>query len=79
MVRPSAVVATLTIDAAAPDLDGVGRWIENVEATPTVENLWLQQAVFGPYGSGRGEVALFTVRGIVTADAAATQGWIETE
>lgn len=64
-----APVGLITITGTTPDLDGVGRWIESVNATSTVAGLWLQQATYGPVGTDGSEGALFTVEGAITAAA----------
>ena len=64
-------LATLSIEGAAPSLDGVGRWMEAVDALPSIDQLWLTQSVFGPYGTNETNLALFNVEAVLTADAAA--------
>ena len=59
----------ITITGIADDLDGVGRWIEDVDETWTVDGLWLDQSTFGPIGSDEEVGAIFSVEGVITGSA----------
>ncbi len=65
-------LAVVSIDGTAPDLDGVGRWVDSVASLGLVEDLWLRQVVSGPYAADSQIVALFSVDATIgTAGAAA--------
>lgn len=61
--------ATLALTGVAGDLDGVGRWIQTVDAVPIVDDLWMTQSAFGPYGATDLIAAVFTVEGGVVGPA----------
>jgi type IV pilus assembly protein PilM len=61
--------AMLSLSGVAGDLDGVGRWMQEVDDVPAVDGLWLTQSAFGPYDSTDRVAAVFTVDGAVTGPA----------
>lgn len=61
--------ATLALTGVADDLDGVGRWLQTVDAVPVVDGLWMTQSAFGPYGATERIAAVFTIDGVVTGPA----------
>lgn len=64
-----APVGLISITGIADDLDGVGRWIEQVDDTWTVDGLWLDQSSFGPLGADEDVGAIFTIEGAITGSA----------
>jgi hypothetical protein len=67
----------VSITGIADDLDGVGRWIEQVNATSTIEGLWLDQSSFGPLGTDAQLGAIFTIEGAITGAARAIDPLVE--
>lgn len=61
--------AMVSVTGVAPDLDGVGRWLESVDSVPGVDGLWLSQSSVTPYGDDELPAALFTVEGVVASGA----------
>ena len=61
--------AVLNVTGVAGSLDGVGRWLQGVQALPLVEGLWLSQSAHGPYGATEQVAEVFTVDGAITARA----------
>lgn len=61
--------AVFNATGVAGSLDGVGRWLQGVQALPLVEGLWLSQSAHGPYGSTEQVAEVFTVDGAITARA----------
>ncbi len=55
----------------AGGLDGVGRWLEQVQTLPLVGGLWLSQSAHGPYGPTEQVAEVFTVDGAITGRAEA--------
>jgi hypothetical protein len=62
-------VATINISGVAADLDGVGRWMQDVDDVAAIDGLWLTQTAFGPVNDTEQVAAVFTVDGAVTAPA----------
>jgi hypothetical protein len=62
--------AMISLSGVADNLDGVGRWMQDVDDVPAIAGLWLTQSAFGPYDSTDRVAAVFTVDGAVTAPAA---------
>lgn len=60
---PSAIVS---FSGVAGDLDGVGRWMQNVDQDSAIDGLWLTQTAFAPYNDTDQVAAVFTVDGAVT-------------
>lgn len=56
----------VSVTGVAPDLDGVGRWLEEANGTETIAGLWLDQSSFGPVGAEGVDGAVFTVKGVIT-------------
>ncbi len=53
----------------AGGLDGVGRWLREVQTLPLVRGLWLSQSAHGPYGPTEQVAEVFTVDGAITERA----------
>lgn len=62
-------IGLITVTAVTDDLDGVGRWLEQVEEAQTIEGLWLGQSSYGPLGAADEVGAIFTVEGVITGAA----------
>ncbi len=61
----------VAIDGAAPDLDGVARWIDAVSASGVLADVRLLGTSVGPYGADEQDVAVFQATASVTALAIA--------
>jgi len=66
--------AVFNATGVAGSLDGVGRWLQEVQALPLVEGVWLSQSAHGPYGSTEQVAEVFTVDGAITARAEPSSG-----
>lgn len=60
-------LAMLTLTGVAPDLDGVGRWLEAAETVPVLDGIWLAQSAIGPFDATERVGAVFTVDAVLVA------------
>ncbi|MDW3221152.1 MAG: pilus assembly protein PilM [Acidimicrobiales bacterium] len=62
-----APLAMLTLTGVAPDIDGVGRWVEAAETVPLLDGIWLAQSAIGPFDATERVGAVFTVDAVLVA------------
>jgi type IV pilus assembly protein PilM len=65
-------VGVVTFIGLADDLSTVGDWIDSANDGPFIDNVWLEQSVYGTIGDSEIEAFFFVIDGVIT-NAASTE------